>query len=136
MNDTAQKPSDQTVKPAVPVSSPTNREHEPSNFPDVSKMTESDIQKEEKELEKQIEAIVEESPNEKNPKVDEELKRIGVELTDEARVEPTFSKGTQPLPMSFDQAKDTRKKHNWRSSVSWLATLIMYHWKKLRTKEV
>ena len=147
MNDTAQNQQQQATSdkqqvtvdqnqtsqqaPVSPVSAP-NREHEPAPFPDVSKMTEAEIQKEEKEVEKELEAIVEKSPKDQSPKVDEELKRIGVELTDEARVEPTFSVGEQALPMSFAQARATRQKYKWRNSISWLAALVMYHWKKLQ----
>ncbi len=138
MDDTAQqKPTDQTNQ-GTPVSTSLNREHEPAPtpFPDVSKMTEAEIQKEEKEVEEEIEAIVERSPKDQQPVLDEEIKKVGVALSEEDIKESPISIGDQPLPMTFNQAKVTRKKYNWRNSISWLAALVMYHWKKLNSKEI
>ena len=139
MNDTAQKPSDQPASqvPTI-VNTPSqfsvspNREQEPAPFPDVTTMTEAEIQQEEKEVEKELEAIVERSPKDQQPVIDEEIKKVGVALSEEDIKEQPISIGVQPLPMTFGQAKVIRQKNNWRSSISWLAALVMYHWKKLQ----
>ncbi len=40
-----------------------------------------------------------------------------------------------PLPMSYQQAIQTKQKSKIKDSIKWLATLIAYHWKKRQEVE-
>jgi hypothetical protein len=128
----------QLTNSPVPSSAPTGKEHEPVSapFPDVSKMSETQIIEEEKVLEKELNSIVEKSPDLEKPKIPEEAKQAGLTHAKENTPMPVVSSGNIILPMTYEEAKLTRKKYRWRDSVSWFTTLIMYHWKKMNlTKE-
>ncbi len=139
----SEKPAnDQNVVTQAPVSqqvsSTKNREHEPSSAPapDIVKMTDSEIIQEEKVVEKEIEAMVEKTPDSEKPKLSSEVKAAGVEHAKEDTPMPPLPTGVKPLPMSYDEAQSIRKKYKLilKDSVAWLSTLIMYHWKKIGFK--
>jgi hypothetical protein len=119
-----------------PGTSPKNREHEPAAFPDVVKMSEQQVQDEEKKVEGEIESLIEESPDTEQPKISHELKIVGVEKSiDDIANSVIQPAGQVPiLPMTFDEAELTRKKYKWKDSIAWLSDLIIYHWKKLSFK--
>ncbi|HSW48511.1 MAG TPA: hypothetical protein VLG67_05530, partial [Candidatus Saccharimonadales bacterium] len=127
--------SDQVSIPP-PVSSPKSKEHEPSlsPAPDVVMMTPSEIIKEEKVVEKEIEMLVEKSPDTEKPKIPQVVKNVGVEHAKADIPMPAIQSGKSVLPMSYEEAEFTRKKYKWKDSLAWLSDLIVYHWKKLRTK--
>ena len=116
--------------------SPKNREHEPAKaaFPDVVKMSETEVKKVEGEVEKEIEAMFEHGKDKEKPDLSPDIKAIGVELAGEDIPMPSYPSGVQPLPMTIDEAEVTRKKYKWKDSISWLSDLIIYHWKKIRIK--
>ncbi|HSW87676.1 MAG TPA: hypothetical protein VLG12_00765 [Candidatus Saccharimonadales bacterium] len=132
--------NDQAVSDQVsispPISSPKSKEHEPSltPAPDVVKMTPSEIIKEEKVVEKEIEMLVEKSPDTEKPKIPQVVKNAGVEHAKADIPMPAIQNGKSALPMSYEEAEFTRKKYKWKDSLAWLSDLIVYHWKKLRTK--
>jgi hypothetical protein len=130
--------NNQLNAPQIPSSAPAGKEHEPvpSPFPDVSKMSETQIIEEEKVLEKELESIVEKSPDVEKPQIPEEAKQAGLTHAKESTPMPVVSSSNIVLPMTYEEAKLTRKKYKWRDSVSWFTALIMYHWKKMNiTKE-
>lgn len=116
-----------------PVSSPTGKEHEPGSipFPDASKMTGPEIVEEEGKIEKELEALVEKTPDMEKPKIPEEAKKSGLDHAKADTPMPPVVVGVKPLPMSYDEAEFTRKKNKWKDSVAWFAAVVMYHWKKL-----
>lgn len=116
------------------VSSPSSKEHEPAAsapFPDVSKMTGPEVVEEEGKIEKELEALVEKTPDLEKPKIPEEAKKAGLEHAKADTPMPPVVSGVKPLPMSYDEAEFTRKKYKWKDSVAWFAAVVMYHWKKL-----
>lgn len=119
---------------AQSVSAPANKEHEPTlhSKADVDKMTEPEIAEEEKAVERKIEEIVEESPDTEKPKLPEEVKKAGVELAKESAPMPSGPSGKVVLPMTYEEAVVARKTYKWRDSISWLASVILYHFKKLK----
>lgn len=129
------------VAPPAPVSTPVSKEHEPvpAPFPDASKMTGPEVVEEEGKIEKELEALVENTPDAEKPKIPEEAKKAGLEHAKADTPMPPIVSGVKPLPMSYDEAEFTRKKYKWKDSVAWFAAVIMYHWKKLgiqnKTKE-
>jgi hypothetical protein len=124
--------------PPMPSSAPAGKEREPVSapFPDVSKMSETQIIEEEKVLEKELESIVEKSPDVEKPQIPDEAKQAGLTHAKESTPMPVVSSGNIVLPMTYEEAKLTRKKYRWRDSISWFTALVMYHWKKINlTKE-
>jgi hypothetical protein len=119
------------VTPPTPVSSPSGKEHEPAPFPDVSKMTGPEVVEEEGKIERELEALVEKTPDLEKPKIPEEAKKAGLEHAKADTPMPPVVSGVKPLPMSYDEAEFTRKKYKWKDSVAWFAAVVMYHWKKL-----
>jgi hypothetical protein len=124
--------SSQPSSPQAP-SSPVGKEQEPAGapFPDVSKMTEAEVKKEELEVERELESFIEKGSDLEKPKIDEEAKKAGLEHAGEDTKMPPVQVGAGVLPMSNEEAELTRKRYKWKDSISWLATLIAYHWKKL-----
>lgn len=122
--------------PPTPISASVSKEHEPVPvpFPDVSKMTGPEVVEEEGKIEKELEALVEKTPDLEKPKIPEEAKKAGLEHAKADTPMPPIVSGVKPLPMSYDEAEFTRKKYKWKDSVAWFAAVIMYHWKKLRLK--
>ncbi|HUQ84748.1 MAG TPA: hypothetical protein VM077_00345 [Candidatus Limnocylindrales bacterium] len=123
-----------------PVSAPRSKEQEPVSapLPDVAKMSEAEIVEEEKVVEKELESFVEKSPDAEKPDIPKDVQQAGVtHVGEDVPVHPTTS-GFVSLPMSYDEAEFTRKKYKWKSSVAWLAAVVMYHWKKIKitSKEV
>ncbi len=117
-----------------PVGAPANKEHEPGtphSKLDVDKMSESEIVEEEKVVEKELEALVEKSPDTEKPEIPKEVQAAGVTHAKENTPMPQIASGTKSLPMSFQDALATQKKYKWRNSITWFASLVMYHWKKI-----
>src|ERR1700686_3532911 len=79
----SQTPNPPTA-PGEPVTISINHEQEPVivSKTDVEHMTDSEIAAEEKEVEKEIEEMVEKSPVEKTPVLDDEVQKAGVTVTD------------------------------------------------------
>ena len=125
------------TQPSPPiVGGPAGKELEarPLPMPDISKLSDSEIQEEEKQVETAIENLIVQSPADKKPEIPEEAKTAGVELAaHEMEFDPNKI-GTVSLPMTFDEALKTQRKSRIRDSLKWLTTLIIYHWKKLRAK--
>ncbi len=117
-----------------PVSSPRSKEQEPvpAPLPDVAKMSEAEIVEEEKVVEKELESMIEKSPDHEKPDIPKEAQEAGLTHSGADIPHPTAPSGAVTLPMSYDEAEFTRKKYKWRSSVAWFASLIMYHWKKIK----
>lgn len=115
---------------------PAGKEREPvyAPLPDVAKLSDKEIVEEEKVVEAELESMVEKSPAEKKPDIPQEVKDAGVTATDDDAVMSNLVAGAVVPPMSLDEAKFTRKRHKWRESISWLSELIIYHWKKMRSK--
>lgn len=131
MDNNAQQ--NQTDDQKQHVGLPQSKEREPApSFPDVAKMTESEIVIEEKEVEKELESIIEKSPDTEKPTIPKEVQQAGVTHAHEDIPIPTSLKGSSSLPMEYDEAQFTRKKYRWKDSVAWFAALIMYHWKKIK----
>ncbi len=135
-----QKPKEPQAAPQ-PVSSPRSKEQEPvpAPLPDVAKMTDAEIVEEEKVVEKELEALVEKSPDTEKPDIPKEVKDAGVEHAKEDTPMPALSSGAVPLPMSYKEAEQVRNKNKykwyfWRKSLTWFASLIIYHWKKINFK--
>lgn len=128
-----EKPQEPQTAPQ-PVSSPRSKEQEPvpAPLPDVAKMTEAEIIDEEKEVEKELEAIIEKSPNTEKPDIPKEAQDAGVTHSGADIPHPAAPSGSVVLPMTFEEAKTKYDKYKWRNSVSWFAGLIVYHWKKLK----
>jgi hypothetical protein len=129
----------QTPPAPQPAGGPRSKEQEPTPqpFPDVTKMSEADIKKEEVEVEKELESWIEKLPHEEKPQIPEEAKKLGLEHAKEDTPMPTSPTGVVALPMTYEQAEDIRKKtrfqlYYWRKSITWLASLIMYHWKRIK----
>lgn len=122
--------------PVQAVGGPANREHEPASAPqpDVVKMTEPEIIREEEKVERELETIIEKTPDTEKPEIPKEVQNAGVTLAKEAIPMPAGPTGSVVLPMTYQEAELTNKNYKWKDSVSWLASLIMYHWKKLGFK--
>lgn len=122
---------------AAPVSAPAHKESEPAPppLPDVAKMTEVEAKEEEIEVEKELESWIEKLPQAEKPKISEEAKQAGLTHAKEDTPMPPSPTGNIVLPMSYEEAKLVRRKNRWRNSISWFATLVMYHWKRLRFNE-
>jgi hypothetical protein len=127
--------SAQAPAPAPQQISSKGKEHEPAKtpFPDVVKMNEAEIKNEEREVERELEAIIEQSPQDEKPKIPAEAAEAGLEPSDEDRDLPPVLMGPTGLPMTYDEAAFIRKRNrfHWKNSIAWLASIIMYHWKKL-----
>ncbi|HVF69156.1 MAG TPA: hypothetical protein VNA13_01180, partial [Xanthomonadales bacterium] len=65
---------------ASPVVSPRGKEQEPvpAPLPDVAKMSEAEIVNEEKEVEKELESIIEKSPDNEKPDIPKDVQQAGV----------------------------------------------------------
>lgn len=138
--ETPKVPSSVASQPG-PTGAHTGKEQEPGAptppLPDVAKMSETEIQKEEVEVEKEIEALIKTSPEPDKPNIPEDAKKAGLEHAGEDTPMSVSSAGNIVLPMTFEDAMLTRKKYKWKDSIAWFAALIIYHWKRMhfKTKE-
>ncbi len=128
-------PVSRPVVPAQPESSPARKEQGPAtsaatSTPDIQTTDEEEIRKDEKE----IEAMLEKSPDTEKPKIPEEVKAAGVEHAKEDTPMPELPTDKKGMPMDFDKALITRKTYKWMDSIAWLATLVMYQIKKMNFK--
>lgn len=128
-----EKPQESQPMPQ-PVSAPRSKEQEPvpAPFPDVAKMSEAEIIDEEKEVEKELEALVEKSPDTEKPDIPKDVQAIGVKHAGADIPHPVAPSGSVVLPMTFDEANNNYNKKQWKNSISWFAGLIIYHWKKIK----
>lgn len=116
-----------------PASSPKSKEHEPAPapFPDLVKMSETELRQEEVEVEKELEGLIEKSPDNEKPKISEEARRAGLEHALQDIPMPAVPTSDPALPLSYEDAVWTKKKYKWKDSIAWLSALVIYHLKKI-----
>lgn len=131
----APNPAPNPVSNLQHVGGPKGKEHEPmpAPFPDVVKMNEKEIRNEEFEVERELESLIEKSPSSEKPKIPPAAEQAGMEHSGEDQDMPPINSGYAALPMSYDEAEFIKKKnkYHWKNSIAWLATIIMYHWKRI-----
>lgn len=122
--------------PVQPISAPASKEQEPgaAPLPDVAKMTESEIVDEEKAVESELEKMIVQSPQDKPLDLPKEIKNIGAALANEDTLMPDVSLGNGAFPMTYPEAIKTNKISKVKESIKWISALIIYHWKKMRSK--
>jgi hypothetical protein len=82
-------------------------------------------------IEKNIEHVVEKSPDTEKPQLSEAVKAAGVTLSGPGIPVDENVFGVKSLPMTYEEAVVQDKQTTMKDSKHWLAELVMYVWRKL-----
>ncbi len=116
---------------------PAGKEHEPVNAPVVESKSPAEqipeiTQSEHPELKisDELKKVAEQGPDAKEPEIPREVvKPLATPAQQDVQVIATPS-GNVKLPKTYAQAQQTKKSTATSDSIHWLATLIMYQWRK------
>jgi hypothetical protein len=82
-------------------------------------------------IEKNIEHVVEKSPDTEKPQLSQAVKAAGVTLSGPGIPVDENVFGVKSLPMTYEEALVQDKQTKMKDSKHWLAELVMYVWRKL-----
>jgi hypothetical protein len=128
-NDKVQSQTQPQPQPQVTPVGTVNKEVEAGTASDYVMPSEPEIVKEKEVKEVGVKEVLE------APRLTKEQERVGIKPSAETTPVPSQPSGNVQLPMTQAQAKQVAQKNkNIRSSIVWLAILMLKHFKKVHRK--